>query len=122
MPLPSTPHDLFSGVSWYLRARLEDARRGRCTYAEAGWNLAIRFGPRVDDDVKWSAALEALVDALVGPATGPRGIRATLPAEAGAWNWFEEHLPGVAGAIPRRRRSTFLAGMRRAWDEGHFWA
>lgn len=87
----------------------EAARGGRHTYEYAGYSLAAALrdlGPYSLDEDEWWDEIEKL------------GCHLDNDDDEEMWVWFRDRLPLCIALVPTRRRAKFIAGVKRAFEEG----
>jgi hypothetical protein len=85
------------------------AAGGSGGYEIVGFSLASALGSEVPydlDDDEWADEIERIGKAIDGDD------------DAGVWQWFQAHFPKMMKLVPTRRRESFVAGVRRAYDDG----
>jgi hypothetical protein len=95
--------------TWFRATCSEAAQGGSGGYGSAGMKLAYSIGTEIPydiDDKKWAKRVASL-----------RQLLADDDDDA-VWAWFEEHYPRCTALIPSRRCEQFIAGVRRAHEEG----
>lgn len=101
----------FMGIPTFLRAKILEAKKGGDrSYKEVGYHFAIHLDEFIDEETEEQeqAAVEAFWEALETTSARKKKMR----------QWFRQHTPGIAQAIPSRRMATFLAGIDAAWKDG----
>jgi hypothetical protein len=105
---------IHGGVPGFFLAACHTAAQGGAnSYASAGWHLANSVGGEVPYDVEldeWVDEVEVLQKL------------AAVDDRRAVWDWFAAHYPKAMALIPARRRDQFVAGVRRAWEDGRITA
>jgi hypothetical protein len=98
-----------SGVPSFFRACCYEAANGGGGYSVPGWHLANALGSQIPYDLdmdEWQAEVEALHQLIADKD------------DEGVWAWFKRHYPKCMALVPARRREQFVAGVRRAEEDG----
>jgi uncharacterized protein (DUF1778 family) len=107
---PPSTKGVHGGVPTFFRACCFEAAQGGANgYKIAAWHLSNSLGsqqPYDLDDEEWERVLEALKQAI------------TDDDDVAIWNWFKRHYPRCMALVPARRREQFVAGVRRAEEDG----
>ena len=99
-----------SGVPSFFRALCFEASRGGTNgYSNPGWHLASALGSQSPYDLEeyeWADEVEK-IKALLDEDDDKLVIA-----------WFMDHYPRCMALVPSRRCEQFVAGVRRAFEEG----
>ena len=98
------------GVPTFFRACCHEAQQGgKNGYSNAGWHLTNAIGNECPYDLElddWQQEVQKLHSLLAADDT------------EGVWEWCTRHYPTCMKLVPYRRRDQFVAGVRRAYDDG----
>jgi hypothetical protein len=101
------------GIPTYFRALCWDVSKGGARgYEEAGYTFAGATADEQPLDAENSVWKERL-----------GGLKSYMKARdyESIWQWYERTYPNMMALIPARRRSKFVDGVLRAYDEGTLW-
>jgi hypothetical protein len=106
----SAAKGVHGGVPTFFRACCyEAAQGGENGYDSAAWHLANSLGSQQPYDIEaddWAKEMEALQDSIGNDD------------DQAIWEWFKRHYPKCIALVPVRRRAQFVAGVRRAAEDG----
>src|SRR5262245_48965915 len=101
---------VFQGVPTFFRACVQEARGGGSMgYEHPGWHLANGLSSLVPYDVEGEAWENVIAVELGG--------RLDAGDDAGVLAWLDAHYPRCMALVPQRRRTQFLAGVKRAHED-----